>query len=47
VQQSTSGADVYDSQTKKISPGTTRLVPLDDFKRALQRTLERVRLQEK
>jgi hypothetical protein len=45
VQQSTSGADVYDPQTRKISPGTTRLVPLEDFKRALQRALERVRLQ--
>ncbi len=45
LRQSTLGAGVLDPQTGKVKPGTARQVPLDDFKRELKQTLERVRPQ--
>ncbi len=45
LRQSTLGAGVYDPLTGKVKPGMARQVPLDDFKRELKQTLERVRPQ--
>lgn len=45
VGQSTLGAGIYDPQTRKVRPGTARQMPLEEFKRELQRTLERVQPQ--
>ncbi len=45
VRQSTLGAGVYDPQTKRVRPGTARHMPLEEFKRELRRTLERVQPQ--
>ncbi len=45
VRQSTLGAGIYDPRTKTVKAGTARQVPLDEFKRELQRMLERVQPQ--
>jgi len=45
VRQSTLGAGIYDPQTKRVRPGTARQMPLEEFKRELRRTLERVQPQ--